>query len=39
LNLTQCYESARAEDETFNQTLERVGLAPFKTAVYESEAI
>ena len=33
--LTQCYEGNRNDDETFNQTLDRVGFETFKSAAYE----
>ena len=33
--LTQCYQQHRDDAETFNQTLDRVGIETFKSAAYE----
>ncbi|MDG1113703.1 MAG: nitrite/sulfite reductase [Pseudomonadales bacterium] len=33
--LTQCYQQHRTVEETFNQTLDRVGIEAFKSAAYE----
>ena len=36
--LTQCYQQHRTIEETFNQTLDRVGIEVFKSAAYEGLA-
>ena len=33
--LTQCYQAHRSGEETFNQTLDRIGIEVFKSAAYE----